>query len=87
MKRLLSLALALLMLSATLLTAGCSGKFENFCDSDLRRYVKISLSDFTGQTVKLSGVYPEVTREDALHELDYFRMLYSDSQLGDGYDV
>ncbi len=87
MKRLLSFILALFTLLTTLLSAGCAGRFKNFCDSDLTGYVNISLSDFTGQTVKLSGVYPEITREDAIHELDYYRMFNANSQSGEGIDV
>lgn len=87
MKRLLSFTLALLTLCVTILTAGCGGGFENYCDSDMKRYVDISLSDFTGKTVELAGVYPEITREDAIHELDYYRMFHASSQNGEGIDV
>ncbi len=87
MKRLLSFLLLLAILFTTLLTAGCGGKFDNYCDSDLARYVKLSASDLKGKTLYLSGVYPEITREDALHELDFYRLVHASAEKGDGYEV
>ena len=87
MKRLLSFFMVLAILFTTLLTAGCAGRFENYCDSNLAKYVKFSASDMKGKTLLLSGIYPEVTREDALHELDFYRLVHADAEKGEVYDV
>lgn len=88
MKRFLSFTLALVLLGSLCLLSGCGGaKFTNFCDTDLRGYVDFSLKDFTGKTISLSGVYPTVTRQTAIHEFDFTRLLNADSTLGEGDDV
>ncbi len=94
MKKIVSLFLAFLVLSMTLLAVGCSkdktssgipivkDKNFNYNTTDLSEYVNLSLSDITGLDIDVSGEYLPIDRAAVESEIRYMRLFSANCQTG-----
>ena len=87
MKKILSIALAVVMLCSVFVLVACGDKDDsatedgtiNYAKLDYAKYITLSASDYKGVTVKVD-VAPEIDDDDVNEYIEYIREQLADSE-------